>query len=76
MDEGNRHSGFVSAHFEIPDCSKITVMGYGQLDVHVSGRGRAPKHRLERLDVATGEEWWNDAHFNIHTIRVTVRVED
>ena len=76
FDEGNRHSGLVSAHFEIPDCRKVTVMGYGQLDVHVSGMGKAPKHHLEVLHAENGEEWWNDAHFNINTIRVTVRVED
>ena len=76
FDEGNRHSGFVSAHFEIPDCSKITLMGYGELNVHVSGPGMAPKNALEVQKAATGEEWWNDAHFNIHTIRVAVRVEE
>ena len=35
-DTGSRHAGMVSAHFESPDCSKITVMGYGQLDIHES----------------------------------------
>ena len=76
VDEGNRHSGFVCAHFEIPDCNKITVMGYGALDVHVSGTGRAAQLAQETLRVQTGEEWWKDAHFNIHTIRVTVRVTE
>ena len=76
FDEGNRHSGLVSAHFEIPDCDKITIMGYGQLDVHVSPPGKGMKQAQEMLKTKTGEEWWNDAHFNIHTIRVTVRVEE
>jgi hypothetical protein len=77
FDEGNRHSGLVSAHFEIPDCKKITVMGYGQLDVHVSFPGKSPTHATHAQEVLpVGDEmWWNDAHFNIHTIRVTVRVE-
>jgi len=77
FDTGNRHSGMVSAHFEIPDCKKITVMGYGQLDVHVSMPGQGigdVEHEV--LKTATGEEWWNDAHFNINAIRVGVRIED
>ena len=68
FDEGNRHSGLVSAHFDIPDCRKITVMGYGQLDVHISMPGKAPGVPLE-----TQDGWWNDAHFNIRSVRVIVR---
>ena len=75
FDEGNRHSGLISAHFEIPDCNKITVTGYGQLDIHISPPGEAPKMAQEMLRAATGEEWWNDAHFNMLAIRVTVRIE-
>ena len=72
FDEGNRHAGLASAHFDIPDCRKVTVMGYGQLDVHVSPPGQAPNAPTERLQ---GEEdWWNDAHFNLRTIRIAVRV--
>ena len=71
FDEGNRHSGLVSAHFDIPDCSKVTVMGYGQLDVHISMPGTGPNHALENW-----QNWWNDAHFNLRNIRVTVRVPE
>lgn len=71
FDEGNRHCGLVSAHFDIPDCRKVTVMGYGQLDVHVSMPGKGPNVPLESRG-----DWWNDAHFNIRNIRVTVRVAD
>ena len=76
FDEGNRHSGLVSAHFEIPDCSKVTVTGYGQLDIHVSPAGKGIRHAQEMIKTGTGEDWWNDAHFNILAIRVTVRVEE
>lgn len=69
FDEGNRHSGLVSAHFDIPDCRKVTIMGYGQLDVSVSMPGNAPTGPME-----TQGDWWNDAHFNLRNIRVTVRV--
>lgn len=74
FDTGNRHSGLVSAHFDIPDCTKITVTGYGQLDVHVSTAGNAPGVPLEIHKADTGEEWWNDAHFNLYAIRVAIRV--
>jgi len=76
FDTGNRHSGLVSAHFEIPDCSKITVTGYGQLDVHVSMPGKGVNKAQEGLKAGTGEEWWNDAHFNIFAVRVTVRIAE
>jgi hypothetical protein len=76
FDEGNRHSGLVSAHFDIPDCSKITVTGYGQLDVHISAAGKGIKAAQEVIKTGTGEEWWNDAHFNIFAIRIAVRVEE
>lgn len=69
FDEGNRHAGLASAHFDIPDCRKVTIMGYGQLDVHVSTPGQAPNVPVERR-----EDWWNDAHFNLRTIRITVRI--
>ena len=75
FDEGNRHSGLVSAHFEIPDCSKITVTGYGQLDVTITLPEISPS-TLEAVQTVHGEDWWNDAHFNILAIRVTVRVEE
>jgi len=68
FDEGNRHAGLCSAHFDIPDCRKVTVMGYGQLDLHVGPAGQAPAGEIETLG-----EWWNDAHFNLRTVRVTVR---
>jgi len=71
FDEGNRHCGLVSARFDIPDCRKVTIMAYGQLDVHVSMPGRAPNVPMERRG-----DWWSDAHFNIRTIRVTVRVTE
>ncbi len=76
FEEGNRHAGLASVHFDIPDCRKVTVMGYGQLDVHVSppewtpGKGR---QGLEQYEMP-GEDWWNDAHYNVRTIRITVRV--
>lgn len=69
FDEGNRHAGLVSAHFDIPDCKKVTIMGYGQLDIHVSPKGKSPNAPLEKLD-----DWWNDPHFNLRTIRITVRL--
>ena len=69
FDEGNRHAGLCSAHFDIPDCRKVTVMGYGQLDVHVSPPGQCPTGPLESLG-----DWWNDPHFNLRNIRITVRV--
>jgi len=75
FDTGNRHSGMVSAHFEIPDCSKITIMAYGQLDVHVSMPGKGPAPANEQLTTGTGEEWWNDAHFNIYAVRIAVRID-
>jgi len=70
LDEGNRHAGLCSAHFDIPDCSKVTIMGAGQLDV-VVGPGDGPQVPLENLN-----GWWNDAHFNLRVVRVTVRVRD
>ena len=76
FDTGNRHSGMVSAHFEIPDCSKITIMGYGQLDVHVSTPGQGVDLAMETVNQETGERWWNDAHFNLYAVRVAVRVEE
>lgn len=75
FNTGNRHSGMVSAHFEIPDCSKITVTGYGQLDVHVSMPGHGVKVAQDVIKTGTGEEWFNDAHFNIYAVRITIRVE-
>ena len=69
FDEGNRHAGLVSAHFDIPDCLKITVMGYGQLDVHVNPEGKSPDTPLD-----VHGTWMNDAHFNLRNIRVAVRV--
>lgn len=72
--EGNRHSGLCSAHFEIPDCRKITVTGYGQLDVHVFPPGSGIKSVQEFYTSETGEQWCNDAHFNLYAVRVTVRV--
>ena len=74
FDTGNRHSGMVSAHFEIPDCGKITVTGYGQLDIHVSTPGHGIQKKLESFVAENGEEWWNDAHFNMNSIRIGVRV--
>ncbi len=75
FDEGNRHAGLVSAHFDIPDCRKVTVMGYGQLDVHVSFKGKAPGKGTLHLEVLDDlEAWWSDAHFNIRTIRTKVRI--
>ena len=76
FDTGNRHSGLVNAHFEMPDCSKITVMGYGQLDPHISMPGKGIKVANEVVQAGTGEEWWMDPHFNIYAVRVTVRVEE
>ena len=76
FEEGNRHAGLCSAHFDLPDCSKVTIMGYGQLDVHQSmlrqqpGRGQ----QWEELYEHPSEDWWNDAHFNVRTVRITVRV--
>ena len=69
FDEGNRHCGLASAHFDIPDCRKVTIMGYGQLDVHVSMPGTAPNVPLEKHG-----DWWNDAHFNVRNVRITVRL--
>lgn len=71
FDEGNRHCGLVSARFDIPDCRKVTIMGYGQLDVHCSPPGTEPNVPAELLD-----GWWNDAHFNIRTVRMSVRVTE
>jgi len=68
LNEGNRHAGLVSAHFDIPDCSKVTIMGAGQLDV-VVGPGAGPNVPLENL-----HGWWNDAHFNIRVVRISVRL--
>lgn len=76
FDTGNRHSGLVSAHFEMPDCSKITIMGYGQLDPHISTSGKGITAANEVIKVETGEEWWNDPHFNIYAVRVTVRADE
>lgn len=70
FDEGNRHAGLCSAHFDIPDCTKVTIMGAGQLDV-IIGSNEHLDNPLEELG-----EWWNDAHFNIRTIRITVRIEE
>lgn len=68
FDEGNRHAGLCSAQFDIPDCTKVTIMGAGQLDVTV-GPGEGPAgNPLEKRD-----GWWGDAHFNIRLVRITVR---
>ena len=68
FDEGNRHAGLCCACFEIPDCRKVTIMGAGQLDLHVGPEG-GPEVPLENL-----EGWWSDAHFNLRTVRIAVRV--
>lgn len=74
LDTGNRHSRLVSAHFEIPDCTKVTTMGYGQPEVHVSISGKGIKAEEKMLPTATGEEWWNDPHFNLSAVRIDVLV--
>jgi len=78
FEEGNRHAGLASAHFEIPDCRKVTIMGYGQLDVHVSSPKWTPGKGTQTLEQyeTPAEDWWNDAHFNIRTVRITVRVTE
>ena len=76
FEEGNRHAGMASAHFDIPDCSKVTVMGYGQLDVHASLPEWTPGKGQQTLEVYErgSENWWNDAHYNVRTVRIAVRV--
>ena len=74
FDTGNRHSGMVSAHFEIPECKKVTVTGYGQLDLHISTPGKGVTQAQEVIKAGTGEEWWNDAHFNLYAVRLGIRV--
>ena len=69
--EGNRHTGLLSANFDIVDCSKVTIMGYGPIDVHVSFPGKSPGTAGETMN-----DWWNDAHFNILGVRVTVRLPE
>ena len=78
FEEGNRHAGLAGTHFEIPDCSKITIMGYGQLDVHVSPPEWTPGKGAQNLETYSrgSENWWNDAHFNIRTVRIAVRVPE
>ena len=77
FEEGNRHAGLASVHFELPDCRKVTIMGYGQLDVHVSPPECTPgkgNQDLEQLPHPAGtEDWWNDAHYNVRAVRITVR---
>lgn len=76
FEEGNRHAGLASVHFELPDCRKVTIMGYGQLDVSVSAKEWTPgkgKQTLETRDLPT-EDWWNDAHYNVRIVRISVRV--
>jgi len=43
-------------------------MGAGQLDLHVGPDG-GPQNPLENL-----HGWWNDANFNLRTVRITIRV--
>ncbi|MGD9495813.1 MAG: hypothetical protein AB7Y46_05855 [Armatimonadota bacterium] len=45
-------------------------MGCGQPDV-IIGPGECPRVPLENLD-----GWWNDPHFDIRVVRITMRVTD
>ena len=76
-EEGNRHCGLCSASFDLPECRKVTIMGYGQLDVHQSVLGGQPGrgHQFLELYEHEHEDWWNDAHFNIRAVRIGVRVK-
>jgi len=62
VDESDSHAGMSSAHFEIPESKKITVMGGSQADV--------------KLEEADPKKAIFDGHYAFRIIRVTVLAKD
>ncbi|MBA7517470.1 hypothetical protein ES705_09524 [subsurface metagenome] len=63
VDEGWRDAGLSCADFHIPESSKVTIMAGSQMDVCSSDV------TVKRLEVPG----YNDAHYCIRLIRVTVK---
>jgi len=63
VDEGFRHAGMSSAHFDIPESRKVTIMGGGATDVEA---GPGPSQ-------VTAGNTFSDAHYCVRVIRVTVK---
>jgi len=69
VDEGANHAGLSCAHFELPDCTKVTIMGGGAQEVCgalMTGGG----HQADRWDDRYATP---DGHYCVRLIRVTVK---
>ncbi|MEM2888960.1 MAG: hypothetical protein QXR42_05715 [Candidatus Bathyarchaeia archaeon] len=71
VDEGFREAGMSSAHFDIPESLKVTIMCHSALDVDINPLDKPEPS--ERAPVAHGI-FWNDPHYTIRAIRVTIKV--
>jgi len=72
-DEGFREAGMNSAHFDIPESRKVTIMGHCSFDVDINPPGQPqPPHRAP---VSHGV-FWNDPHYTVRAIRVTIKVPE
>ncbi len=58
VDESDSHAGMSSAHFEIPESRKVTIMGGSQADI--------------KLEDGTLKSAIFDGHYAFRIIRVTV----
>ena len=64
VDEGSFHAGMSSAHFDVPESKKLTIMAGSQMDLERS-------HLMKPDSPFTSH---HDAHYCIRIIRVTVRM--
>lgn len=71
VDEGFRFAGMSSADFDVPDSRKVTIMCGSSMDYD------APPAPSEAPTPSVNTEkksgYWNDPHYCVRTIRVTVR---
>lgn len=72
-DEGFREAGMNSAHFDLPESRKVTIMGHCSMDVDINPPGKPEPP--ERAPVAHGV-FWNDPHYTVRAIRVIVKVPE
>jgi len=73
VDEGFREAGLGSAHFDIPESRKVTIMGHAAFDVDINPPDEPlPPHRAP---VSKGI-FWTDPHLTVRAIRVTIKVPE
>lgn len=70
VDEGYRHAGMSSARFSVPESRKVTIMCGAPTDIEAKTSWTSPSN------VTTDDpgKAWNDAHYCVRIIRVTVKV--